>query len=141
MASLVDVNVLLAILHERHAFSARALAWLDGKDSVGTVRICRVVQMGVLRLLTRPSIMKEDVLTPAEFWNGWTQLMGDDRFAMVDEPSGLEPVWRALTVALPDGQCAETDAYLAAFAQAGDYRVTTFDKGFKRYPDLDLELL
>lgn len=141
MDSLVDVNLLLAILHERHIFSARALAWLDEKEGVASVRICRVVQMGVLRILTRHSIMKEDVLAPKEFWSGWSTLMTDSRFAMQPESSGLESTWHELTCGLPKGQCAETDAYLAAFAQSTGLSVATFDKGFQRYPGLDLELL
>jgi len=141
MASLVDVNLLLALLHERHAFSAKAVAWLDEQSGSGSVAICRIVQMGVLRILTRPSIMKDDLLTPSEFWQGWSVLMADARFFIVSEPTQLESVWRELTVSLPRGQCAETDAYLAAFAQAGGYSMATFDKGFQRYPDLDLELL
>lgn len=141
MPSLVDVNVLLAILHERHAFSAKAIAWLHEKDTTGEVQICRVVQMGVLRLLTRPSIMKDEVLSPTEFWEGWAKLMADDRFRMIEEPAELEAVWRDLTSELPRGQCAETDAYLASFAKSGGLKITTFDKGFQRYEGLDLELL
>ncbi len=33
------------------------------------------------------------------------------------------------------------DAYLAAFARAAGYTLTTFDKGFSRYPGLVCEIL
>ncbi|MEM0965448.1 MAG: TA system VapC family ribonuclease toxin [Verrucomicrobiota bacterium] len=139
--SLVDVNVLLALLHERHLFSEEATAWLGNRESNDSVAIARIVQMGVLRILTRPSIMGEDVLAPADFWKGWSVLMEDGRFFSVPEPSRLEVVWRETTSSLPAGQCAETDAYLAAFASAGEYRLSTFDKGFSRYAGLDWELI
>lgn len=34
-----------------------------------------------------------------------------------------------------------TDAYLAAFAQAADLMLATFDRGFRRFVDLRLVLL
>jgi predicted nucleic acid-binding protein len=34
-----------------------------------------------------------------------------------------------------------TDAYLAAFASAGGMQFATFDKGFKKYQGLNLELV
>jgi predicted nucleic acid-binding protein len=33
------------------------------------------------------------------------------------------------------------DAYLAAFAQAGGYKMVTFDKDFRQFNGLDLVLL
>ena len=67
--------------------------------------------------------------------------MEDDRFVQVNEPEGVEVRWRTLTNALPAGQCAETDVYLAAFAIGGGYQMATFDKGFQRYAGLNLDLL
>jgi len=70
MALLVDVNVLVALMHARHRHSQRAIQWLATQDAVGSIYICRVIQMGVLRLLTRKVVMQEDVLSPSEFWSG-----------------------------------------------------------------------
>ena len=141
MASLVDVNVLLALLHARHQHHPRALAWLNTCDSAGAVKVCRVVQMGVLRLLTRTAVMREDVLSAAEFWEGWARLMDDDRLAWVQEPLDTEEAWRRVTSVLPKRQCAETDAYLAALARAGDWTLVTFDQGFRRFAGLRTEIL
>jgi len=85
--------------------------------------------------------MKEDVLSPEQFWMGWDRMMQDDRLVWVDEPPGLEPVWREVTLALERGQCAETDTYFAAFARACGGTLVTFDRGFRRYSGLTLELL
>lgn len=138
MGALADVNVLVALMHARHVHSALAVRWLAGHDEPAAVAICRVSQMGALRILTHPSVMKEEVKSASEFWDGWERLMEDDRFAPVAEPAGLENAWRALTAALPRGKPAETDCYLAAFAIAGKHSLVSFDRGLRRFAGLDL---
>ena len=97
--------------------------------------------MGVLRLLTRPSIMGNYVLSGAEAWDVVSRLFDDDRFALVEEPSSLNDFWREICNSLPAGMMAETDAHLAAFALAGDFRLVTLDKGFSRFSGLELLVL
>lgn len=55
MAFLADVNFLVALLHARHTASPIANAWLDEQDEPACVAVCRVAQMGALRVLTNPS--------------------------------------------------------------------------------------
>ena len=141
MADLLDVNVLLALLHARHWHSRRAVAWLETRGDPGAIRLCRVVQMGALRLLTTRTVMQNDVLTAAEFWQGWDRLLRDDRFTLVQEPPALETAWRQLSRALPRGQVAGTDTYLAALAKARGWRLVTFDRGFTAFPGLEVEVL
>ena len=141
MAALVDLNVLVALMHARHAHSAAAVRWLAGLEDRGAVAICRVSQMGVLRILTNPSAMKDDVKSAAEFWAGWDRLIDDERFALVGEPAGLQEAWRTLGAALPKGKSAETDCYLAAFAIAGGHRLVSFDRGLRRFAGVDLTAL
>lgn len=62
----------------------------ESQDDAHAIAACRVAQMGALRILTHPSVMQEDVTMAEEFWQGWTELTGDDRFAQVDEPPELE---------------------------------------------------
>ena len=138
MGALVDVNVLVALMHARHVHSAAAVRWLAGQNEPGVVAVCRVSQMGALRILTHTSAMKDEVKSASEFWDGWNRVMEDDRFALVGEPVGLETAWRALTGALPRGMPAETDGYLAAFAIAGKLSLVSFDRGLRRFPGLDL---
>ncbi len=140
MSALIDVNVLVALMHARDRHSRNAVTWVEEATEPGAIAICRVVQMGTLRILTSSAIMREDTLTATEFWGGWDRVVADDRFGQVAEPSTLDPVWRSLTSGLPRGS-AGTDAYLAAFAIAGTHRLTTFDQGFRRFPELDLEVL
>lgn len=141
MAFLADVNFLVALLHARHVASARAVAWLEQQNEPASILICRVAQMGVLRILTNPAWLKEDVQPAAAIWEAWDLLLADDRFAQAQEPRHLETTWRLLTRDFPAGKCAETDTYLAAFALAGGHRMLTFDRGFRQFPGLDLALL
>ncbi len=138
MGALVDVNVLVALMHARHVHSAPAVNWVAGQEEPGAIAICRVSQMGALRILTHPSAMKNEVKSASEFWGGWQRLMDDDRFALVGEPAGLENGWRALTAALPRGKSVETDCYLAAFAIAGNHSLVSFDRGLRRFASLNL---
>ena len=68
--ALCDVNVLLALVTDRHAAHAAAVRWLDGM-TVGGAMICRVAQTGLLRLLNNPAVMREEALDTAACWGLW----------------------------------------------------------------------
>jgi toxin-antitoxin system PIN domain toxin len=139
MAGLLDVNVLIALLHERHQNSVDAVRWLQ-RQTPRSVLVCRVAQMGALRILTNAGIMKEDVVTATEFWDGWERLIGDERFSFAGEPVDFEDVWRETTRTLPKGESAGTDTYFAAFARAGGWSLISFDQGLSRFAGLRTEL-
>ena len=128
-------------MHARHVHSAAAVRWLAGLAERSAVAICRVSQMGVLRILTNSSAMKDDVKSAAEFWAGRDRLIDDERFALVGEPAGLQDAWRTLYAALPKGKSAETDCYLAAFAIAGGHSLVSFDRGLRHFAGVDLTAL
>lgn len=75
------MNVLVALMHGRHVHSPLAVRRLAARDEAAAVVVCRVAQMGALRILTHPSAMKEEVKSASEFWSGWQRLLEDDRFA------------------------------------------------------------
>lgn len=141
MAYLLDVNMLVALMNPNHTHSAKAAAWVNSQLDADSLLICRVSQMGALRILTNSTVMKLDVQTPAAFWVSWARLMSDIRFKMIQEPAGFEVVWQDVSCRLPPGQRADTDVYFAALAEAGNWRMATFDKGFKRFTTLNLEIL
>lgn len=139
--NLCDVNVLLALAHERHVHAKRASRWMEAsigaKDSV---LVCRVAQMGLLRLLTNPMVMKEDVVTASKAWGVLDAFLADARFRFVGEPPEIEGIFRRLTASQPGSRVQWTDAYLAAFALAGGLRLVTFDRDFSRFQNLDLRI-
>ncbi len=141
MRLLIDVNVLLALMHARHVHSSRAIKWLESINSENSICICRVVQMGLLRLLTRKSIMKDDIISASQFWKAWKALMADYRFSFISEPENIELTWKKTTDNFRKGQSAETDSYLASFAIAADLSLISFDKGFSKFDELKWTLL
>jgi toxin-antitoxin system PIN domain toxin len=141
MTTLPDVNVLVALMHKRHVHYAAAWAWVERQQNTDSICICRVVQMGVLRIATQQKILSQFAIHAEQFWTAWDEMLLDTRFEMVHEASALEPIWRNLTVSLPVGVKLDTDTYLAAFAIAGGYTLVTFDRGFQKYPGLKTEIL
>jgi hypothetical protein len=140
MICLPDVNVWLAIAVAEHVHHLFAKRWFDAVEGA-SIAFCRVTQMGFLRLLTNPRVMGADALSPSHAWRLLDALYEDDRILAASEPPGLDAAWRALTRTRPAGASFWTDAYLAAFASSAGQTLVTFDKGFRRFDDLKLNLL
>ncbi len=141
MEALCDVNLLLALITDRHEHHTAAVRWVDGRET-GEAGICRVVQLGVLRLLNNPAVMKEDVLDTDACWAIWSQLLSDDRFRFVPtEPPGLDGAFAQFTAGTAYTPRLWTDAYLAAYALASDRVLVTFDNDFGRFPGLRHKIL
>lgn len=58
-----------------------------------------------------------------------------------EEPAGLERRWQELALRETASPKLWMDAYLAAFALAGGYRLVTTDRAFRQFTGLDLILL
>ena len=137
MEALCDVNLLLALITDRHSHHSAALHWLEGRNA-GEAKICRVVQLGVLRLLNNPAVMKEEALDTDACWAIWSRLLSDDRFRfLATEPPGLDAVFAEFTCGEAYTPRLWTDAYLAAYALASNRLLVTFDKDFGRFPGLE----
>ena len=124
---LPDVNVWLALASGRHVHASACAAWLGSIES-GEVIFCRVTQMGLLRLLNNRTVMGQDVLTSRGAWRAYRTLLTDDRIQFAPEPYALEQLWRRLTSHDEPRPKTWTDAYLAAFAEAGQMRLVTLDR-------------
>lgn len=124
---LPDVNVWLALASRRHVHAPACAAWLNSIET-GEVLLCRVTQMGLLRLLTNQAVMGEDVLSSRGAWRAYRTILADERIQFAPEPFALEQRWRNLTTRDHSAPKIWTDAYLAAFANVGDVRVVTLDR-------------
>lgn len=139
--ALCDVNVLLALVTDRHALHGLAASWAETVPPGGAV-VCRTAQMGLLRLLNNPAVMQEDVLDTARCWAIWHHLLEDERFRFSpNEPAGLEAALERFTAARPFTPRVWTDAYLAAYAHTGGLTLVTFDRGFRSFPGLACDVL
>ena len=123
---LPDVNVWLALVWDGHRHHERARAWFE--QQAGKLFFCRVTQMGLLRLLTQPALMGEDVLSQQGAWQVYEALMGDARCVLQTEPPDVERAWKALSSRSEAAHRRWTDDYLAAFAVESELELVTFDR-------------
>lgn len=140
MICLPDVNLWIALLVPEHAHHDIALAWYEGPEW-DRLALCRVTQMGLLRLLTNRHVMGARVATPVEARDIVNRLLSQQTVLMSAEPGGLDEAWQRLTGIEMGGRNFWTDAYLAAFAQLTGYPLVTFDRGFAKYPKVPVRLL
>ena len=141
---LADSNVWLALVLAEHEHHALVSTWFASLSSDNEVAFCRSTQLALVRLLTTRAILKpysNPPLTNAQAWKFYTELIEDRRMGFVAEPEGLEAYWQLLATVQSASPKLWMDAYLAAFAMAGGYRLVTIDKAFSQFQGLDLELL
>ncbi|SRR5216683_578815 len=137
---LVDVGVWLAAVWGRHIHHRVAAHWFDQQSD--DLVFCRVTQMSLLRLLSNPTVMGDDVLARSAAWRVFDQLRADDRVLWADEPPQLEAVWRVISARDDNSHKLWTDDYLAAFAQTSDATLATLDRKLQgRYPSVRVEPL
>lgn len=134
------MGVWLAAVWGRHGHFSVASDWLNRQAD--ELVLCRVTQMGLLRLLSNPAIMGDDAVDRSQAWRLFDRLWSDERVVWADEPDGLDAVWRAISARDDKSPKLWTDDYLAAFAQAGDLTLATLDHKLPaRYPSVRVESL
>lgn len=123
-----DVNVWLALAHEIHPHHPQATEWNQALTGDTVLLFCRFTQLGLLRLLTNPSAMGPDVLTQRNAWSVYDAFIATNRARFIEEPDGIDPLFRQHTDRDEVSSKQWADAYLAAFAEAADLRLVTFDR-------------
>lgn len=142
---LCDANVWLALALSGHVHHGPARDWLDIIDEDESVVFCRATQQALLRLLTNSAVLApygNPALTNAEAWGVHEGFAADHRITMrADEPDGIERLWRRFARRGSSSPKLWMDAYLAAFARAGGYRMVTNDTAFRQFDGLELVIL
>ena len=123
-----DVNLWLALNHRIHGHHAAAVRWFGDLDEETVFAFCRQTQMALLRLLTNPAAMGEDVFTQRQAWALYHQWTEPGKAVLLDEPPGLDESFYRRTQADTPSTKVWADAYLAAFAEAGGLTLVTFDR-------------
>lgn len=136
---LLDVNVWLGLVFQRHTSHLKAVTWFGGV--VDKCCFCRVTQAGFLRLASNPSVLGPAAVSLAEAWRAYDLLSADPRVTFIDEPEEIEQHWRSLTQSASFSPKVWTDAYLAAFARCTGLEVVTFDRGFRQYQGIHCTVL
>jgi toxin-antitoxin system PIN domain toxin len=142
---LCDSNIWLALALSKHSHHTVARDWLETVDERASLLFCRATQQAFLRLLTNASVLSpygNPPLTNSQAWSAYEALLNDDRIAFrADEPAGVEALWKGFAARTTSSPKLWMDAYLAAFALAGRYRMVTTDKAFHQFQWLDLLVL
>lgn len=138
---LPDINVWLALTFDSHVHHPAAKTWFDGLPNDAVCLFCRLSQQGFLRLTTNPSVFGKFAVTLPEAWQKYDILLSDSRVAFADEPVDLENHWRTFTQHQSFSTKVWNDAYLAAFARAGNLEMVKFDQAFKQYANVKCTIL
>lgn len=134
---LPDVNVWLAFSMADHAHHPRARHyWYE--EAGDQLAFCRTTALGFLRLSTNSKVMAGQPLTVAEAWNAYGAFRRLPEVLLVDEPEDCEAWLGNWALGKQPAPRHWTDAYLAAFATAGNFRLVSFDRDFTRFDGLQL---
>jgi hypothetical protein len=123
-----DVNVWLALSTPDHQHFSAAWNWYRAAPDQTVLTFCRLTQWGFLRLLTTQSVMGQGTLTQAQAWEAYDRWIEAAGAEFAEEPAGLEPVFRSFSGAQQASPKEWADAYLAAFAEAAELTLVTFDR-------------
>ena len=139
-ADLPDVNVWLALSAEDHPHHGASRRYWES-ESASQVAFCRVTMLGLLRLATNTRVMDGRPFDAMGAWSLYRQYLAEPGVEFVGEPAEMDARFALLTELVDFPNSRWTDAYLAAFALSGGYRIVSFDSAFLHYPALDLQLL
>lgn len=130
MTSLIfpDVNVWLAMSFTAHIHHVRAKIWFDSLQADEELIFCRITQLGLLRLLTNAIVMGNRVKTQREAWTIYDAFLAYGNARFTQEPRSTDQSFRRFATLDAPSPKSWTDDYLAAFAEAGDLQLVTFDK-------------
>lgn len=130
---LPDVNLWLAATWSRHEHHKIASRWFD--ETEAPIYFCRITQLSFLRLVTHPSVMKDDTRTRDQAWTIYKNILEDARISFLDEPDQIQPIFETHSRKSDTAHKLWTDDYLVSFAQAANLTFATFDKAaVQRYP-------
>lgn len=140
MSDLLDANVWVVLVTADHVHHERALRYWQ-EESAEVVAFCRVTALAFLRLVTNAHVMQHAVLTSGEAWALLQEWLRLPEVSFLNEPVGLDEQLGQFSRVMSIPSKLWTDAYLAAFAVAGNHRIVTFDADFQKFPGLNLLLL
>ena len=126
-----DLNVWLSLSDPSHIHSVRAWTWLNEIPRTSRLIFSRYTEIGLLRLLTTPAVMGEQVFTIEKAWRVYDRLLDDPRIELHPEPRGLDAAFRKATNPLAAMAASKSigDCYLLAHAVQSQATLVTFDKG------------
>ena len=124
--TLLDVNVLIALLDDAHVFSRRANEWLDAAPR--RIATCPIVENGVIRIMSAPAYSATHRATPEQVADGLKALAEAlDHEFWPDDVSMLDEA--LIDFSRLHGHRQITDAYLLALAVRRGGVLASFEAG------------
>jgi toxin-antitoxin system PIN domain toxin len=133
----------MALALSHHPFHLSAKSWLTRKGGA-KIAFCRMTQLSFLRLMTTTAVTAPYGAPPLNneiAWSMYEDFRRYRRITFVHEPSEIDLHWKRRAAGSTASPKLWMDAYLAAFAVAGNYRVLTTDGGFRQFADLKVIVL
>ncbi len=134
---LPDLNVWLALSWPLHPQHLRANHYWEAEAGERVV-FCTATGLGLVRLLSRESLMGEAVLSPAAAGEVLERFCGQPGVGFGGEPTDGWEVFQALLRKGTVGSQHCTDAHLAALAIVNGWRLVSFDAAFEGFAGLKL---
>jgi toxin-antitoxin system PIN domain toxin len=124
-----DLNVWLALSVTGHLHRPIAWNWLARLTANDRLAFSRFTQLGLLRLLTNPAVMGDQLLTLKEAWQVYDRWLEDPRVEFYMEPRGVDSTFRKMTKPLASLPASKAigDCWLLAFAAEIQATLVTFD--------------
>ena len=125
-----DLNIWLALSVAGHTHRLVAVNWLACLAANDRLIFSRYTQLGMLRLLTNPAVMGDQLLTLKEAWEAYDRWLEDPRVEFYPEPRGVDSSFRKITrpFASQPASKAIGDCWLLAFAAGIQATLVTFDR-------------
>jgi toxin-antitoxin system PIN domain toxin len=123
-----DVNVWLALSYPSHIHQETATRWFHSLDERAGLVFCRQTQLAFFRLMTTEAVLGQDAISQIQCWAIYDRWIGAGKAVFVREPVGIESALRKRTSAASPSPKTWADAYLAAFAEATNLTLVTFDR-------------
>lgn len=127
MRSLLDVNVLIALLDASHAFHRRAHAWWAANARHGWAS-CPLVENGVARIMCHPAYSTQRQFAVEEIVGALAQFVAASDHKFWPDTLSLRDGDVFVVDHIHSGKKI-TDLYLLALATAHKARLVTFDQG------------
>ena len=140
---LLDSNVWIAVTFDSHPGHQLASRAMQVMSESSPALFCRATQQSFLRFISTPALTvhygaqeftNDDALELLE------RFMASPIVGYRDEPAGLFELWKRLAARPTAAPRTWMDAYLAAFAIAGDMQLITLDQGFSAFEKAGLRL-
>ena len=143
MRYLPDINIWLALSIPAHTHHRVALEWFE-KEPSSSLHFCRYTQQGTMRLMTTAavtSLFGRPPHTNRAALQAMNELLEHDRIHFTNEADRIFEQWAAYADVHTASPKLWMDAYLAAFAVVGGFKLVTSDRAFKQFKGLNLQLL